>query len=78
MDVSSPDYVTILKEARVEIDRSIQAIKGMKNGYFGAGATGAREVALSYTKLQEAKMWIGKALEEIGHELPKEFQDKAE
>jgi hypothetical protein len=34
--------------------------------------------ALVYTKLQEAKMWTGKCLEQIGFELPKEYQDKAE
>lgn len=38
---------------------------------------GKREIALVYTKLQEAKMWVGKVLEEQGHELPVEFQDKA-
>ena len=37
-----------------------------------------REMALAYTKLQEAKMWVGKCLEQLGSELPKEFQDKAE
>ena len=39
---------------------------------------GIREFSLVYTKLQEAKMWAGKVLEEMGSELPKEFQDKAE
>ena len=37
-----------------------------------------REISLVYTKLQEAKMWAGKCLEQVGSELPKEFQDKAE
>jgi len=37
-----------------------------------------REMSLVYTKLQEAKMWAGKCLEELGSELPEEFQDKAE
>jgi len=37
-----------------------------------------REMSLVITKLQEAKMWAGKCLEQIGSELPKEFQDKAE
>lgn len=40
----------------------------------GAG----REVALAKTKLQEAKMWLGKVLEEMGSELPAEFQDKSD
>lgn len=36
-----------------------------------------REIALAHTKLQEAKMWVGKALEIAGSELPEEFRDKA-
>lgn len=36
-----------------------------------------REISLVYTKLQEAKMWAGKCLEQLGSELPAEFQDKA-
>ncbi len=36
-----------------------------------------REVSLAFTKLQEAKMWLGKCLEVLGSELPKEYQDKA-
>ncbi len=35
-----------------------------------------REIALVITKLEEAKMWAGKVLERMGHELPTEFQDK--
>lgn len=37
-----------------------------------------REVEIVKTKLQEAKMWVGKCIEKLGSELPKEFQDKAE
>ena len=29
-------------------------------------------------KLREAKMWLGKCLEELGHRLPKEYWDTAE
>ncbi len=36
-----------------------------------------REMALVYTKLQEAKMWVGKCLEQLGSELPTEFRDEA-
>lgn len=35
-----------------------------------------RAVALSRTKLQEAKMWLGKALEAMGSELPEEYRDE--
>lgn len=52
-----------LKELRVQIDACIK--------YAG------REVALARTKLQEAKMWVGKALGALGSELPEEFRDEA-
>ena len=37
-----------------------------------------REMSLAYTKLQEAKMWVGKCLEAIGAPFPKELRDEAE
>jgi hypothetical protein len=69
-----------LHEFRKQIDACIQKARAFGNGYFvEAGSTkGKRENALVITKLQEAKMWVGKVLEEVGSELPKEFQDKAE
>lgn len=39
-------------------------------------ARGVRELSLAYTKLQEAKMWLGKVLEEMGSQLPVEFRDE--
>ena len=36
-----------------------------------------REMALVRTKLQEAKMWVGKCLEVLGSQLPAEFRDNA-
>lgn len=35
-----------------------------------------REIALAYTKLQEAKMWAGKCLEAIGSPFPEELRDE--
>jgi hypothetical protein len=61
-------------DTRKQIDAIIKRV-GMAKPSF---TKGGREVALVYTKLQEAKMWTGKILEELGSELPKEFQDKAE
>ncbi len=40
-------------------------------------STIGRPMALAHTKLQEAKMWVGKCLEAMGSELPEEFRDKA-
>ena len=36
-----------------------------------------RRMTLVLTHLQEGKMWVGKCLEEVGSELPKEFRDEA-
>lgn len=38
---------------------------------------GRREMEIALTKLQEAKMWVGKVLEAVGSELPAEFRDEA-
>lgn len=39
---------------------------------------GGAELTLSYRKLQEGKMWLGKVLEEMGAPFPPELADKAE
>ena len=72
-DYSSKDY---MHGFRKEIDANIVVAEKIKEA-LGREA-GGREIALAYTKLQEAKMWIGKVLEAQGSELPPEFQDKAE
>lgn len=64
-------------DLRKKIDAVIQYVGMVKNDNRPEYAKGKRETALVYTKLQEAKMWMGKVLEELGSELPKEFQDKA-
>jgi type IV secretory pathway VirB10-like protein len=38
----------------------------------------SRELAIVRTKLQEAKMWAGQELSNIGVELPVQYQDKAQ
>ncbi len=64
-----------LHSMRKSIDAIIQWTDELKqNRESGYG----REMALVHTKLQEAKMWAGKCLEQIGSKLPAEFQDKAE
>ncbi len=84
------DYPTMnakddIKTLRVEIDRVISLAKmcrqvsKLNTGSPNDPATDfGREIALTITKLEEAKMWGGKCLEVIGNELPKEYQDKAE
>lgn len=63
------DVVQEIKTLRTHIDASIQEAKGLES---------SRAISLVITKLEEAKMWAGKRFEEIGRELPKEYQDKAE
>lgn len=57
---------------RKEIDALIQKAKKVQDHRCG------REMALAHTKLQEAKMWVGKCLEAIGSELPEEFRDRTD
>lgn len=61
-------------ETRKQIDAIIQNVALAKPNF----TKGAREVSLAYTKLQEAKMWIGKVLEELGSPFPPELADKAD
>lgn len=67
-----PEYA--MHELRKHID-SVIIEAGVHKA--SLGRIGGREISLVYTKLQEAKMWAGKVLEELGSELPKEYQDKA-
>lgn len=70
----SDTVIKNMKAQRVAIDAVIQSGLALKEDTLGAAG---RELSISYTKLQEAKMWIGKALEAAGHELPAYYQDKA-
>jgi hypothetical protein len=66
-----------VKNLRVEIDKNIKEAKIMKFTLSDNKRQGIREVSLVITKLQEAKMWAGKILEELGSELPVPFRDEA-
>jgi hypothetical protein len=61
-----------LHQFRKQIDACI--LKTEKLDHFSY----KREMGIVKIKLQEAKMWVGKCLEELGSELPEEFRDKAE
>lgn len=58
-----------VKDLRVAVDACIKSVDIYAS---------SRSLALAKTKLEEAKMWLGKQFEEMGRELPKEYQDKAE
>ena len=61
-----------LHDFRKAIDANIQKAESLKNGM--SNSNELRAISLSKTKLEEGKMWVGKTLEAIGSELPKEFQ----
>lgn len=63
------------KALRVSIDACIKQAKALAESV--NRGPGGRETALAITKLQEAKMWCGKVLEELGHKLPEEYRDEA-
>lgn len=69
--VLDTDYVHGERKA---IDAIIGRVKEQMNS---RPEKGGRELALAHTKLQEAKMWMGKVLEELGSELPPQYADKA-
>lgn len=50
-----------LEELRKEIDRTVNYLRKDRL------EKGGREVSLVITKLQEARLWAGEALKEIGH-----------
>ena len=70
-----------LHQLRKDIDANIKATKAYKPE---AGQTISenmriiqREIEIAYTKLQEAKMWVGKCLEAINSPFPEELRDEA-
>lgn len=70
MDDNSPKTKEeAVKQLRRHIDASIHEVDTVGS---------SRALSLVKTKLEEAKMWAGKVFEEMGRELPKEYQDKAE
>lgn len=77
MNESEMTYNEKVHDVRKKIDSIIQYVELIMDDVRPEYYHGKREAALAHTKLQEAKMWAGKILEQLGDELPKEFQDKA-
>lgn len=63
-----------IHDLRLEISKVTSKVKEAKDKI--GRDKGGREIALSVTKLQEAKMWLGKVLEEMVSELLEEFKDE--
>lgn len=74
---SVPEIVAALKRLRASINATIAEARSVANTHIQRGL-GGREVATSITKLQEARMWAGEALGELGHKLPGEYRDEPE
>lgn len=75
-EITKEEKIALVKTLRVNIDATINEAKALADKL--QSFHGKREASLVITKLQEGKMWAGKILEELGSELPKQFQDKAE
>ena len=67
--------VTTTKKIRVAVDQITKSTQGVSDNVIKRGK-GGREYSLAITKLEEAKMWLGKALGEFGSQLPDEFKDE--
>lgn len=73
------DKFASVKELRKQIDACIQQAKDLSTDKSEAGVSTSRALSICVTKLEEAKMWGGKRLEELNPEsYPTELRDKAE
>ena len=75
VEMSAHNTKATIKSLRVDIDRSIknaQALAALLNR-----GDGGRNVALTITHLEDAKMRLGLALGDLGHKLPEEYRDEA-
>lgn len=66
-----------LRKIRVQIDSIIKQVEKHTLSDKAMYYCYTREIALVRTKLQEAKMWAGKCLEQDGSPLPKAWRDEA-
>ena len=73
MPEQTPEMLMV-KELRVKVDAVMEEVKGKIKQV----PMGQAEMTLSWRNLQQAKMWLGKVLEELGSPFPKELADKAE
>ena len=61
------DFRSMISEC---IDRADSARQDRDSGF-------GREMSIAHTKLQEAKMWVGKCLEAINSPFPEDLRDEA-
>lgn len=67
--------INAMKELRVSINGDIRYAQSLAQEI--NRGTGGRELALAITNLQQARMWVGEALGELGHTLPEAYRDEA-
>lgn len=61
--------INTTKKLQIALDQIINSTQDINKNVI-KGSTGGREYSLTITKLEEAKMWLEKALKEFGLELP--------
>jgi len=74
--VNTHRKVEEVKNLRVVIDGAIKEARETGNIRKEHGP-GGRELSFVITKLQEAKMWAGMILGELGEKLPEKYRDEA-
>lgn len=71
---NTDQLIAAVKSLRGDIHLSYMDARKLAD-YINRG-DGGREVALTITKLQEAKHWLGEVLKIVGHPLPDEYRDE--
>lgn len=66
MDEQTKENVKATKQLRIEVSELIAKVELLPKN---------RSSSLAITKLDEAKMWLGRSLGELGQELPAEYAD---
>ena len=69
-----PTEQAMVKDLRKKVDAIMEEVKAAIERV----PMGKAEMTLSWRKLQEGKMWLGKVLEEMGSPFPPELADKAD
>jgi hypothetical protein len=67
--------IATLKALRVAINTAIADAHKIAEKHIQRGP-GGRELSLAITNLQQARMWAGEALSELGSKLPEEYRDE--
>jgi hypothetical protein len=75
-DLTKEGLVAKIKALRVETDALMNKVIDLRKT--PANQLAGRNISIVFTHLEDAKMRLGKCLEDIGNEFPAELADKAE